>query len=63
VPHVVFPCGTTLLADGDTIHMYYGGADSCIALATGSVSACLAWLEQHGSAPPSIGAPPMPSAT
>jgi predicted GH43/DUF377 family glycosyl hydrolase len=37
VGNVTFPCGTTLGADGDTIHMYYGGADSCVALATGSV--------------------------
>jgi len=48
VNNVVFPCGYTLLSDGDTLHLYYGGADSCIALATGSVKALLDWLEEHG---------------
>lgn len=48
VDNVVFPCGYTLGADGDTIHLYYGAADACIALATGSVGACLDWLEKHG---------------
>jgi predicted GH43/DUF377 family glycosyl hydrolase len=38
--------------------MYYGSADTCIALATGSVRACLRWLEEHGSLPPPIGSPP-----
>lgn len=49
VNNVVFPCGTT--TQGDKLHVYYGGADSCIALATASISQCLAWLDQHGSAP------------
>jgi predicted GH43/DUF377 family glycosyl hydrolase len=49
VPNVVFPCGFTILPDGDTIHMYYGAADTCIALATGSVKGLLAWLEEHGT--------------
>lgn len=47
VDKVVFPCGYTLAPDGDTIHLYYGVADSNIALATGSVRALLEWLEQH----------------
>jgi predicted GH43/DUF377 family glycosyl hydrolase len=47
VDHVVFPCGHTIAADGDTIRMYYGAADTSIALATGSVRAILEWLEQH----------------
>lgn len=45
VPNVAFPCGSTLGADGDTLHLYYGAADSCIALATGSVREVLAWLD------------------
>jgi len=49
VDNVVFPCGYTIAPDGDTIHLYYGAADSCIGLATGSVSALLAWLEEHGN--------------
>ncbi len=51
VGNVAFPCGTTLGKDGDTINMYYGGADSCIALATGSVRRCLRWLDEHGTMP------------
>jgi len=50
VKDVVFPCGQTIGADGDTIHLYYGAADFCVALATGSVRALLAWLDAHSSA-------------
>ena len=39
VGNVVFPCGYTLAPDGDTLNLYYGAADSTIALATGSVRA------------------------
>lgn len=48
VGNVVFPCGYTLAPDGDTLHLYYGAADTSIALATGSVRAMLEWLEQYG---------------
>jgi predicted GH43/DUF377 family glycosyl hydrolase len=44
VDNVIFPCGYTLAPDGDTLHLYYGAADSSIALATGSVRALLEWL-------------------
>jgi predicted GH43/DUF377 family glycosyl hydrolase len=47
VANVAFPCGVTIGPDRDTIHLYYGGADSCIALATGSIRACLAWLDEN----------------
>jgi len=49
VKDVVFPCGQTVAADGDTIHLYYGAADSCMALATGSIRHLLMWLEAHAS--------------
>lgn len=49
VKDVVFPCGQTIGADGDTIHLYYGAGDSCMALATGSISHLLAWLDVHSS--------------
>ena len=49
VGNVVFPGGYTLAPDGDTIHLYYGAADTSIALATGSVRAMLDWLEHHSS--------------
>ena len=49
VGYVTFPCGYTLGADGDTINLYYGAADTSIALATGSIRQLLAWLERHDS--------------
>ena len=45
VNNVVFPCGTTVAPDGDTIRLYYGAADTSIALATGSIRAMLQRLE------------------
>jgi predicted GH43/DUF377 family glycosyl hydrolase len=50
VQDVVFPCGYTVAADGDTINMYYGAADSSIALAHGSIRALLTWLDANGHA-------------
>ena len=49
VSDVVFPCGQTIGADGDTISLYYGAADSCMAMATGSIRRLLSWLEQNSS--------------
>lgn len=46
VGNVVFPCGYTIAPDGDTINIYYGAADTCIALATGSIRGMLKWLEK-----------------
>ena len=51
VPNVTFPCGSTLADDGDTINLYYGAADTSVALATGSLRAALDWLEKTGSVP------------
>jgi len=45
VDKVVFPGGYTLAPDGDTLRIYYGAADSSIAMATGSVKAMLMWLQ------------------
>ena len=45
VDKVVFPCGWVL--NGDAIRLYYGAADSCLALATGCLSELLAWLKDH----------------
>ncbi|HUU85295.1 MAG TPA: glycosidase [Phycisphaerae bacterium] len=50
VADVVFPCGYTLADDGDTLNLYYGAADTSIALATGSLRQMLDWL-QHNSTP------------
>jgi predicted GH43/DUF377 family glycosyl hydrolase len=49
VDNVVFPCGYTLAADGDTLRIYYGAADTNIGLATASLRAMLEWLEKHQS--------------
>ncbi|MCX6168401.1 MAG: glycosidase [Ignavibacteriales bacterium] len=49
VGNVVFPCGYTIGPDGDTLNIYYGAADTSIALATGSIKEMLGWLEQHSS--------------
>lgn len=46
VDNVVFPCGTTIAPDGDTVRLYYGAADTSIAMATGSIHALLLALEQ-----------------
>ncbi|HYK02646.1 MAG TPA: glycosidase [Thermoanaerobaculia bacterium] len=50
VNNVTFPCGYTVGPDGDRLNLYYGAADTCIALATGSISGILKWLDKHGSA-------------
>ncbi len=47
VDKVVFPCGYTLASDGDTLRIYYGAADTSIAMATGSVRTMLQWLKNE----------------
>jgi predicted GH43/DUF377 family glycosyl hydrolase len=49
VGNVTFPCGYTVDDDGDTFHLYYGAADSCIARASGSIREMLHWLKEHSS--------------
>lgn len=49
VSHVVFPTGYTVGADGDTINVYYGAADTSICLATGSIKQMLNWLDRNGT--------------
>ena len=46
VNKVTFPCGYTLGDDGDSISIYYGAADTVVALATGSVGELLDSLAQ-----------------
>jgi predicted GH43/DUF377 family glycosyl hydrolase len=48
VGNVVFPCGHTVGLDGDTLRIYYGAADHCIALATTRISTLMDWLDTHG---------------
>ncbi len=52
VDNVVFPCGYVLDPDGDTLRLYYGAADTSVALATASVRTLLDWLHHNGSAQP-----------
>ena len=47
VSNVTFPCG--VVTKGDDITLYYGAADSCIGVATGSISEMLSWLREKGS--------------
>ncbi len=44
VVNVAFPCGQAVI--GDTIFLYYGGADSVIGVATGSVKDLLTVLSK-----------------
>lgn len=50
VQDVVFPCGYTVAADGDAIRLYYGAADSSVALAHGSIRHLVNWLDANGHA-------------
>ena len=49
VGDVVFPCGYTMDPDGDTLNLYYGAADTSIALARGSVKELLNWLHENST--------------
>ncbi len=49
VDNVAFPCGYTMGADGDTLNLYYGAADTSIAMATGSLREILSWLDTNGA--------------
>jgi predicted GH43/DUF377 family glycosyl hydrolase len=49
VGYVTFPCGCTIDADGDGINLYYGAADTSVALAKGSIAQLLGWLDRHGT--------------
>ncbi len=55
VCNVTFPCGATVAADGDTLLMYYGAADTCIGVARASIRELLEWLD--GNAPEPDSAP------
>ena len=48
VGNVAFPCGAIVGADGDTLQLYYGAADTSIALATGSIRELVEWLDRYG---------------
>ena len=47
VPNVVFPCGTVVDEATGELRMYYGAADSCVAVATAKISELTDWLITH----------------
>jgi predicted GH43/DUF377 family glycosyl hydrolase len=47
VPDVVFPCGWVLRDDGETLHVYYGAADSVVCVAEARLPALLDHLAEH----------------
>ena len=49
VGYAVFPCGYTVLPDGDTVHLYYGAADTSICMAKASIRKMLDWLDRDGT--------------
>jgi len=51
VPYVVFPCGWTVGDDKDSLNVYYGAADSAIAVAHAKISELLEWLKEDGRPP------------
>jgi len=48
VPNVVFPTGMIHDEETDDLRLYYGAADSCIAMASASMSEVLDHLLQYG---------------
>jgi predicted GH43/DUF377 family glycosyl hydrolase len=51
VGDVVFPCGVTYNPESGEIRMYYGAADTCLALATGNLCDLLDWLKSAQRCP------------
>jgi predicted GH43/DUF377 family glycosyl hydrolase len=49
VPGVVFPCGVIVKRETDEVRLYYGAADSCVALATARLSDVLSYVREHGT--------------
>ena len=43
-----FRADTRIGPDGDTLNIYYGAGDSCIALAQASMRSLLNWLDHNG---------------
>ncbi len=45
------PAATPSAPTATTLRLYYGAADTCVALATGSIQAILEWLGRTGRPP------------
>jgi predicted GH43/DUF377 family glycosyl hydrolase len=63
VADVVFPCGWILRDDGDSLDLYYGGADSVVCLATASLADLLDHLSSHQSDNADLDTDPRPLTT
>jgi predicted GH43/DUF377 family glycosyl hydrolase len=50
----VFPCGLIHDTESDELRLSYGAADSCIGLATASLSEVLHFVVEHGEAGESL---------
>lgn len=48
VGNVVFPCGYVAEPDGDTLRIYYGAADTYVAMATTKISVLMGYLKKYG---------------
>jgi predicted GH43/DUF377 family glycosyl hydrolase len=44
VSDVVFPTGATVQKETDQVHLYYGAADSTVAVATAKLSECIDYI-------------------
>jgi predicted GH43/DUF377 family glycosyl hydrolase len=51
VPGVVFPCGLVSARDGDELRLYYGAADTFVAVATTSKAEIVDFVLTHGEEP------------
>lgn len=49
ITDVVFPCGAVVDDESGDIKLYYGAADTRVALATSNINILLEWLKRHGS--------------
>ena len=49
VPGVVFPCGLIHDAETDELRLYYGAADTCVAMATASLTEVLTYVRERGA--------------
>jgi len=52
VPNVVFPCGAVHVPERDELRVYYGAADTCVAVATARVADLLDWLRTQPAPTP-----------
>jgi beta-1,4-mannooligosaccharide/beta-1,4-mannosyl-N-acetylglucosamine phosphorylase len=49
VPNVAFPCASVVADDGDRIAIYYGAADTVVAMAFGRISELVEWTKKNST--------------